>query len=70
MRRRLIYCAFCGVDQHGVDIIVDGRHAAICAPCVKLCSDIIRGHLDEKDRDQSRRAVMEAEYGPFVEAAE
>ncbi len=42
---RLLYCSFCGKNQHEVRKLVAGPSVFICDECVEFCNDII---LEEK----------------------
>lgn len=39
---KLLYCSFCGKNQHEVRKLVAGPSVHICEECVELCADIIR----------------------------
>ncbi|KPJ60032.1 MAG: ATP-dependent Clp protease ATP-binding subunit ClpX [Latescibacteria bacterium DG_63] len=43
-----IRCSFCGRGQDEVTRLVSGPSVYICSECVKLCSDILEGELDEE----------------------
>ncbi len=38
----VVYCDFCGINQHKVEKIIAGPNCFICNECVDLCNDIIR----------------------------
>lgn len=38
---KLLYCSFCGKDQHQVNKLIAGPSVFICDECVDLCCDII-----------------------------
>lgn len=39
---KLLYCSFCGKNQHEVKKLIAGPSVFICDECVDLCNDIIR----------------------------
>ncbi|UCF78347.1 MAG: ATP-dependent Clp protease ATP-binding subunit ClpX [Candidatus Eiseniibacteriota bacterium] len=43
-----IRCSFCGRGQDEVTRLVSGPSVYICSECVKLCSDILEGELEEE----------------------
>nr|VFJ72552.1 MAG: ATP-dependent Clp protease ATP-binding subunit ClpX [Candidatus Kentron sp. FW] len=43
----LLYCSFCGKNQHEVRKLIAGPAVFICDECVDLCNDIIRDELEE-----------------------
>jgi len=54
--RSLLYCGFCGKNQHEVFRLIAGPTLFICDECVALCADIIE---EGKEADR-RRAEIEA----------
>jgi ATP-dependent Clp protease ATP-binding subunit ClpX len=55
---KLLYCSFCGKNQHEVRKLIAGPSVFVCDECIVLCNDIIReeaqsddevGKLDKKD---------------------
>jgi len=44
---KLLYCSFCGKNQHEVRKLIAGPSVFICDECVDLCNDIIREEMDE-----------------------
>jgi len=45
----LLYCSFCGKNQHEVRKLIAGPAVFICNDCVDLCNDIIRDELEENE---------------------
>ncbi len=45
---RMLYCSFCGKNQHEVRKLIAGPSVYICDECVELCNDIIREEVQEK----------------------
>ncbi len=43
---KLLYCSFCGKDQHEVRKLIAGSSVLICDECVELCNDIMREGMD------------------------
>lgn len=52
---RLLYCSFCGKNQHEVRKLIAGPSVFICDECVELCNDIIREEVRETATANSRR---------------
>lgn len=44
---KLLYCSFCGKNQHEVRKLIAGPSVYICDECVDLCNDIIRVEIKE-----------------------
>ena len=44
---KLLYCSFCGKNQHEVRKLIAGPSVFICDECVELCNDIIREEVSE-----------------------
>jgi len=44
---KLLYCSFCGKNQHEVRKLIAGPSVFICDECVDLCNDIIREEMEE-----------------------
>ncbi len=49
---KLLYCSFCGKNQHEVRKLIAGPSVFICDECVDLCNDIIR---EEVQQDGTRK---------------
>ena len=45
---KLLYCSFCGKSQHEVRKLIAGPSVFVCDECVELCSDVIRGEMQER----------------------
>nr|VFK15576.1 MAG: ATP-dependent Clp protease ATP-binding subunit ClpX [Candidatus Kentron sp. LFY] len=45
----LLYCSFCGKNQHEVLKLIAGPAVFICNECVDLCNDIIRDEIEEDE---------------------
>lgn len=39
---KILYCSFCGKNQHEVKKLIAGPSVFVCDECVELCNDIIR----------------------------
>ncbi len=44
---KLLYCSFCGKNQHEVKKLIAGPSVFVCDECVELCNDIIREEMQE-----------------------
>ena len=42
---KLLYCSFCGKNQHEVRKLIAGPSVFICDECIALCNDIIRDEI-------------------------
>jgi hypothetical protein len=54
---KLLYCSFCGKNQHEVRKLVAGPAVYICDKCIDLCTDIVDEQLIrlvERDEDSAR----------------
>ena len=45
---KLLYCSFCGKNQHEVRKLIAGPSVFICDECVELCNGIIREEIGDK----------------------
>ena len=45
---KLLYCSFCGKNQHEVRKLIAGPSVFVCNECVDLCNDIIREELQKQ----------------------
>lgn len=54
---RLLYCSFCGKNQHEVRKLIAGPSVFICDECVELCNDIIREEIQEADIVSGQRKL-------------
>ncbi len=42
MKKKIVFCSFCGKDQYSVNRLIEGPNGVyICDECVKICNDII-----------------------------
>ena len=37
-----LFCSFCGVDEKGVDFLVEGNDVYICDNCIARASDVVK----------------------------
>lgn len=44
---KVLYCSFCGKNQHEVKKLIAGPSVFVCDECVELCNDIIREEAQE-----------------------
>ena len=49
---KLLYCSFCGKNQHEVRTLVAGPSVFICDECGELCNDIIREEVSESKEEK------------------
>ena len=49
---KLLYCSFCGKNQHEVRKLIAGPSVFICDECVELCNDIIREEVSETKEEK------------------
>ncbi len=54
---RLLYCSFCGKNQHEVHKLIAGPSVFICNECVELCNDIILEETKKKPLPGSNRSL-------------
>jgi hypothetical protein len=67
----LLYCSFCGKNQHEVRKLVAGPAVYICDECVDLCTDIVDDQLLRliKGDEDSARAMSSDRLLHYVEHA-
>jgi hypothetical protein len=67
----VLYCSFCGKNQHEVHKLVAGPAVFICDECVDLCVDIIDEHLLRliEGDEESARAMSTERLSHYVEHA-
>lgn len=46
---KLLYCSFCGKNQHEVRKLIAGPSVFVCDECIALCNDIIREESQTQD---------------------
>ena len=46
---KLLYCSFCGKNQHEVRKLIAGPSVFVCDECIALCNDIIREEAQSED---------------------
>jgi hypothetical protein len=70
-QQEILYCSFCGKNQHEVRKLIAGPGVYICDECVDLCTDIVDEqllHLIEGD-EESARAMSTERLTHYVEHA-
>jgi hypothetical protein len=69
---QLLYCSFCGKNQHEVDKLVAGPAVFICNECIDLCTDIVDEQLLRlfEGDEQAARAMSIDKLRYYVEHAE
>lgn len=67
----LLYCSFCGKNQHDVSKLVAGPAVFICDECIDLCTDIVDENLQHliQGNDESARALSTDRLLHYVEFA-
>lgn len=50
---KLLYCSFCGKNQHEVKKLIAGPSVFICDECVDLCNDIITEEMKEEAKGKN-----------------
>ncbi|ACQ67534.1 ATPase, chaperone subunit of serine protease [Candidatus Hamiltonella defensa 5AT (Acyrthosiphon pisum)] len=50
---KLIYCSFCGKNQHEVHKLIAGPAVYVCDECIDLCNNIIRQEMKEISTKES-----------------
>jgi hypothetical protein len=67
----VLYCSFCGKNQHEVNKLVAGPHVFICDECIDLCSDIIDEQLLRliEGDEASARSMSTERLSHYVEHA-
>jgi ClpX C4-type zinc finger protein/glyoxalase superfamily protein len=67
----VLYCSFCGKNQHEVKSLVAGPHVFICDECIDLCSDIIDEQLLRliEGDEASARAMSTDRLSHYVDHA-
>jgi ClpX C4-type zinc finger/Glyoxalase superfamily protein len=68
---KLLYCSFCGKNQHEVKKLVAGPFVFICDECVDLCVDIVDEQLLRliEGDERSARAMSTERLQHYVEHA-
>jgi hypothetical protein len=67
----VLYCSFCGKNQHEVNKLVSGPHVFICDECIDVCSDIIDEQLLRliEGDEESARAISTERLSHYVDHA-
>ncbi|WP_414645734.1 ClpX C4-type zinc finger protein [Bradyrhizobium sp. 27S5] len=67
----LLYCSFCGKNQHDVSKLVAGPAVFICDECIDLCTDIVDENLHYliEENEESARALPTDRLLHYVEHA-
>ncbi len=70
-QEKLLYCSFCGKNQHEVQKLVAGPAVYICGECVDLCVDFVDEHLLRlvEGDESSARAMSTERLQHYVEHA-
>ncbi len=54
---KVLYCSFCGKNQHEVKKLIAGPSVFVCDECVDLCNDIMREEQAQKDETETETAL-------------
>ncbi|WP_225163064.1 ClpX C4-type zinc finger protein [Bradyrhizobium sp. BRP56] len=67
----LLYCSFCGKNQHDVSKLVAGPAVFICDECIDLCTDIVDEHLNQliAGNEEGARALSTDRLLHYVQLA-
>lgn len=70
-QEKLLYCSFCGKNQHEVQKLIAGPAVYICGECVDLCVDFVDEHLLRlvEGDESSARAMSTERLQHYVEHA-
>ena len=55
---KLLYCSFCGKNQHEVRKLIAGPSVFICDECIELCNDIIRDEIGGESASRLERGDL------------
>ena len=50
---KLLYCSFCGKNQHDVKKLIAGPSVFICDECIDLCNEIVRDEIEQNSSKNS-----------------
>ena len=59
---KLLYCSFCGKNQHEVRKLIAGPSVFICDECIDLCNDII---LEEVESERKQKSESKKNLSPI-----
>jgi hypothetical protein len=70
-QQKILYCSFCGKNQHEVRKLIAGPGVYICDECVDLCTDIVDEQLVRliEGDEESARAMSTERLTQYVEHA-
>jgi hypothetical protein len=70
-QQEILYCSFCGKNQHEVRKLIAGPGVYICDECVDLCTDIVDEQLLRliEGDEESARAMSTERLAHYVEHA-
>src|SRR5215472_10074507 len=70
-QQKILYCSFCGKNQHEVRKLIAGPGVYICDECVDLCTDIVDEQLLRliEGDEESARAMSTERLTHYVEHA-
>lgn len=47
------FCSFCGKHKDFVKVLIAGPSVYICNECIDLCVEIVRDHLEKKEKQEN-----------------
>lgn len=59
MTDNLLYCSFCGKNQHETQKLIAGPSVFICDECIFLCLSILIKEMDKKIVVQEIRSIID-----------
>jgi len=64
---KVLYCSFCGKNQHEVKKLIAGPSVFVCDECVELCNDIIREEAQTVVEETETRLPTPKEISQFLD---
>lgn len=64
---KVLYCSFCGKNQHEVKKLIAGPSVFVCDECIELCNDIIREDVPEAPQEAKVNLPTPKEISAFLD---
>ena len=64
---KVLYCSFCGKNQHEVKKLIAGPSVFVCDECIDLCNDIIREEKKQVNAVEDNRLPIPREIAAFLD---
>ena len=64
---KVLYCSFCGKNQHEVKKLIAGPSVFVCDECIDLCNDIIREEKKQVNAVEDNRLPIPKEIAAFLD---